>query len=156
MAILKFSYFLMCFGILLPKMLVYFKYRVNMHCCNHVGLNFPKNIDMNLDIMKIYLNMNVSSMEELHIFFECTNMQLNSNGISCSKYAPKNIVIYFFFFLIKACFTSVFHIIWWPKVKHDRLYRFFKRVLFFLGLGISLLRMLIILFFLFGSKDIRI
>ena len=115
----------MCFGILLPKMLVYFKYRVNMHCCNHVGLNFPKNIDMNLDIMKIYLNMNVSSMEELHIFFECTNRQLNSNGISCSKYAPKNIVIYFF--SIKPCFTNVLHIIWQQEAKHKHLYRSFQK-----------------------------
>ena len=56
MAILKFIYFLMYFGILLPKMVLYFKYWVNMHCCDHVGLNSIK--------IPIYLDINVSSMEE--------------------------------------------------------------------------------------------
>ena len=50
MVILKFIYFVIYFGALLPKMLLYFKYRVN-----HLGIP-PK--------IPIYLDMNVSSMEE--------------------------------------------------------------------------------------------
>ena len=79
MAILKFIYFLMHFGILLPKVLLYFKYRVNMHCC---GTEFHQNFLFILIWMSVQWRSFATYLFWMHQYV--TKFQWNSLFQICS------------------------------------------------------------------------
>ena len=143
MEILKLIYFLMYFRILLPRMLLYFRYCVNMHCCDHVELNSSK--------IYIYLDVNDSSVEE----FGCISVL---NASTCNEipmeYPVPNMLlkILWSLFLINYALQA-YSISFGSQKLSIIISTVLLRVLFFLWFRISLSRMPIIFVFLFGFKN---
>ena len=118
-----------------------------MHCCDHVELNSPK--------ISIYLDVNDSSVEE----FGCISF-LNAsicNDIPMEYPVPNMLLkILWSLFLINYALQAYSISFGSQKLSIIICTVLFRRVLFFLWFGISLSRMLINFFFLFGFKSTTI